>query len=131
MSFKAGQNEKDCGKAEDYERDPRIERNKPAHEELVAVDVDKEIADFPLVPYGEKVYVKEDEILKYGSLFVPESSRKEGEMQTNMGTVLAIGDGVTFVKPGDRVFYGRYSGAWVLDQKYRVMNEEDILGRFK
>lgn len=100
-------------------------------EEVFAIDVDKEIEDFPLVPYTERVYVKEDEVLKSHGLFIPETSRKEGEMQTNMGYVIAVGDGVTFVSPGDRVLYARFSGAWVLNQKYRVMNEEDILGRFK
>lgn len=112
----------DCGCAE---------TKNTAHEELVAVDIAKEIAEFPLVPYPERVYVKEDEILKFGGLFIPETSQKEGEMQTNKGTVLAVGEGVTFIKPGDKILYARFSGAWVLGQKYRVMNEEDILGRFK
>ncbi len=114
-----------CAKVE------RGDSTNAAHEELAEVDVAKEIAEFPLVPYSQRVYVKEDEVLKFGRLFVPETSRKEGEMQTNAGTVLAIGQGVTFIKPGDKILYARYSGAWVLGQKYRVMNEEDILGRFK
>lgn len=99
--------------------------------EIVKVDVEKEIADFPLVPYPERLYVIEDDVVKSHGLFLPETSRKTGEMQTNQGYVVAVGDGVNFVKPGDRVFYAQFSGAWVMDKKYRVMNEKDILGRFK
>ncbi len=96
------------------------------------IDIQKEIADFPMIPYPERVFVIEEEIERTsGGLYVPHTSRKDGEMQTNIGWVVSIGEGVTFCKPGDRVFYGRYSGAWVLDMKYRVMNEKDILGRFK
>lgn len=99
--------------------------------EMISIDIEKEIREFPLEPFWQRVYVIEDEVHKSHGLYIPESSRKEGEMQTNIGTVVAIADGVTFTSPGDRVLYARYSGAWVLDQKYRVMNEEDILGRFK
>jgi co-chaperonin GroES (HSP10) len=101
------------------------------NEEIAAIDVYKEIAEFPLTPYPGRLYVKEDEVLKFGRIHIPETSRKEGEMQTNMGFVVAVAADVTFVKTGDRILYARFSGAWVLGQKYRVMNEEDILGRFK
>lgn len=99
--------------------------------EIVNVDVEKEIAEFPLIPYMGRVFVIEDEVLKSHGLYIPETSRKDGEMQTNKGYVVAVGDGVEFTKPGDRVFYALFSGAWVMDRKYRVMNEKDILGRYK
>jgi len=99
--------------------------------EMIDVDIEKEIKEFPLVPYTQRVYIIEDEVFKSHGLYIPDSSRKEGEMQTNIGTVVAVADDIGFVKPGDRVLYARYSGSWVLDQKYRVMNEEDILGRYK
>ena len=100
-------------------------------EEMVGVDVEKEIAEFPLEPYPGRLYVIEDDVVSVGKIVVPQSSRQTGEMQTNRGVVIAVGEAVDFVKPGDRIFYGQFSGAWVMNKKYRVMNEEDILGRFK
>lgn len=95
-------------------------------------DIANEILSFPLIAYPERVYVIEEEIIKTsGGLYVPSSARKDGEMQTNIGWVVAVGEGVDFCQPGDRIFYGRYAGAWVMEQKYRVMNEKDILGRYK
>ena len=99
--------------------------------EVASINIHQEISNFPLVPYPERVYVIEEEAVKVGSLYVPKSARKDGEMQTNTGYVVAIGEGVDFCSPGDRVFYGRYSGAYVMDMKYRVMNEKDLLGRYK
>ncbi len=115
----------------DFSDKSEVRTFKQGREDIATVDVKKEINDFPLVPYRDRVYVIEDEVIKSRGIIIPPSSRKEGEMQTNMGFVVAIGEGVTFVEPGDRIFYARYSGAWVMDMKYRVMNEEDILGRFK
>ena len=100
-------------------------------EEIVSVDINKEIAEFPLEPYPGRLYVIEDDVVKSHGLYVPDTSRKEGEMQTNKGYVVAVGADIGFVKPGDRIFYGQFSGAWVMNKKYRVMNEKDILGRFK
>lgn len=108
-----------------------FENFSPYDYELIEVDVEKEIEEFPLHVYGERVYVVEEVITKAGSIYVPESAQKGGEMQTNIGYVVAVGPDCTFVKLRDRIFYGRYSGSWVLDKKYRVMNQEDILGVFK
>lgn len=108
-----------------------VESDRSGVDEIVMFDVNKEISNFPLVPYMKRLYVIEEEVVKSHGLFIPETSRKEGEMQTNIGLVVAIGEGVTFAKPGDRVLYARYSGSWVLNKKFRVMNEEDLLGRFK
>jgi co-chaperonin GroES (HSP10) len=100
-------------------------------EELLVIDVQKEIKEFPLIPVEGRIFVIEDEVVKSHGLYVPDSSRKEGEMQTNTGYVVSIGGKSDFVKLGDRVIYARFSGAWVMDRKYRVMNEEDLLGKFK
>jgi co-chaperonin GroES (HSP10) len=100
-------------------------------EEYKSIDVEKEIADFPMEPYTGRLYVVEEEVEKSHGLFIPEKFAKDGEMQTNTGYVVAIGAEVGFVKPGDRIFYGQFSGAWVMNKRYRVMNEKDILGRFK
>lgn len=100
-------------------------------EEILEVDIESEIKNFQLIPYPERIYVIEDNVVKSHGLYVPETSRRNGEMQTNQGYVIAVGEGCVFVKPGDRVFYGQYSGAWIMKQKYRVMNEKDLLGRYK
>lgn len=99
--------------------------------EVDEIDVKKEIDLFPLIPYPRRVYVVEEKITRIGNIIIPEVSKTDGEMQTNIGFVVGIGEGVGFCGVGDKIFYGRYSGAWVLDKKYRVMNEEDILGKFK
>jgi len=99
--------------------------------EVDEIDVGKEVTNFPFIPYPQRVYVVEEKVTRVGSIIIPEVSKTDGEMQTNTGYVVGIGDGVGFCGIGDKIFYGRFSGAWVLDKKYRVMNEEDILGKFK
>lgn len=96
------------------------------------INVEEEIKNCPIEPVFERVIVKELEVEAYGSLFVPESARG-GEMQTNEGIIIAVGDEVPDFKAGDHVYYGRYSGAWckIRGTKYRFMNREDIMGRFK
>jgi co-chaperonin GroES (HSP10) len=94
-------------------------------------DVQEEIMNFPLIPYAGRVFVVEEKVESVRGIYVPPSARVDGEMQTNIGWVVAVGEGVDFCSPGDRVFYGRYAGSWVLDMKYRVMNEKDIFGRYK
>lgn len=96
--------------------------------EIEEVDVEKEIAELDLIPVMDRIVIKEITVKKVGSLYVPESAR-DGEMQTNEGYVLAVGEDVKLVKPGDRVYYGRYSGfnCQYGNKKYRIMNEEDII----
>lgn len=96
------------------------------------VDVPGVIESFPIQPYASRLYVVEKEVEQVGLIIVAQTS-KDKEMQTNEGWVIAVGDDVTFCHPGDEIFYARYSGAWCVvgDQKYRVMNEEDILGKKK
>jgi len=97
--------------------------------ELEHIDVDKEIEELKLHPVFSRIVVKEVEVQKVGSLYVPETS-KDGELQTNEGYVLAVGEDVERFKPKDHIYYGRYSGFWcrIGGKKYRVMNEEDVIG---
>ena len=94
------------------------------------VDVPGLIDSFPIIPYGSRLYVVEKEVEQVGMIIVAQTS-KDKEMQTNEGWVIAVGDEVEFCRPGDEIYYARYSGAWctVGEQKFRVMNEEDILGK--
>jgi len=115
--------------------DESVEREHAPHDPLTKykeIDVTSAMQSFPLIPYPGRVYVVQAEVeMTSGGLYIPASAVKEGEMQTNFGWVVATGDGVVFCKPGDKIFYGRYSGSWVMDMQYRVMNEDDILGKFK
>ena len=94
------------------------------------MDIPKLIEEFDIIPYGSRLYAVEKEVIQVGLIIVAPTS-KDKEMQTNEGWVIAIGPAVDFCQPGDEIVYARYSGAWIVigDQKYRVMNEEDILGK--
>lgn len=96
------------------------------------IDLQAEMDNMTLVPFGSRLVVKELEVKQVGLIHVPETSTKK-EMQTNQGFVLAVGDDVDFCDVGDEVYYGKYSGAWFdwNGHKYRIMNEEDLLGRVK
>ena len=86
-----------------------------------------EIDKFDVKPLLSRVVVKEVDISKIGALYIPEGSQ---ELRVTEGWVVAIGDEVTLVKPGDSVYYGLYSGAQISRnrRKYRMMNEQDLLG---
>lgn len=100
-------------------------------EEIPVEILEKVKEKFNLIPYYGRIYVMEKKMSeKIGSLYIPENQK---EIIVTEGYVIAIGEDVNFCKVGDLVFYARYSGAkceW-LGQEYRVMNEEDLLGRRK
>ena len=96
------------------------------------INLEKEVANFPLESvYGSRIFVVEEIIVEYSGIFLPENITRTNEMQTNIGWVIACGPECTDVKVGDRIFYARYSGAWVFDKCHRTMNECDILGIMK
>lgn len=97
--------------------------------EVKEVDIPGLIEKFPIIPFSARLFAVEKEVSRVGNLYVPQNSK---EMQTNEGWVVAVGPDVEFCKPGDVIYYAKYSGAWceIDDVKYRVMNEEDILGRY-
>jgi len=85
------------------------------------------MAEVDLIPLGERVLIlKKETPEKVGSIYVPETSK---EMEPTEGTVLKVGDAVTEMKPGDEVFFGRYSGFTFGRNgvKLVICNEEDIL----
>jgi len=96
------------------------------------IDFEKERAELQLVPVFKRMIVKEFEVERVGHIIVPSSAR-EGEMATNCGVILAVGDEVNAFAPGEVVYYGRHSGAWITIKKkrYRIINQPDILGYFK
>jgi len=96
----------------------------------------EEIDNFPIIPYPDKLVVKEHKAEKIGSIYIPDTAQ-EGEAATFEGYVIAVGTQIDFCKVGEHVYYARYSGAYIprlgdKEQKvYRVMLEEDLLGRIK
>lgn len=80
-----------------------------------------------LSPVGCRVLIlKKETPQRIGLIVVPETSR---EFEPTEGTVISVGDEVTKVKPGDEVFFGRYSGFTFErnGKKLVLCNEEDIL----
>ena len=86
-------------------------------------------------PLGDRVIieVKEEEIQKEGSLFIPDSAKEKPQQ----GRVIAVGKG-TFVdgkwipldvKIDDTILYGKYSGTEIKYQgkEYLIVRESDIL----
>ena len=84
---------------------------------------------FTLEAFPTRIFVFEKKLPeKQGLIYIPETTK---EMVITEGVVIAVGQQVTFCKPGDVVFYARYSGAKCVwnEYEYRVMNEEDLLGK--
>ena len=102
------------------------------NETYTQIDISGEINECPVIPVFERIVIKEFEVDKVGRLFVPEGARG-GELATNEGLIVAVGEEVSDFLPGDHIYYGRYSGfTCSLDgKKYRIMNREDIIGKVK
>lgn len=81
-------------------------------------------------PLFSRIIAKRVEVEKVGSIYVPETATS---MKATEGDVVAVGDEVTTVKLGDKIFFGKYSGAEIERSgvKYVIMNEEDVLGIIK
>lgn len=78
-------------------------------------------------PLFSRIIAMRKEVEKVGSIFVPETATS---MKATEGEVMAIGNEVDSVKVGDKIYWGKYSGAEIErgGVKYIVMNEEDVLG---
>jgi len=79
-----------------------------------------------LQPVLSRIIVKRKEVEKVGSIIVPESVQS---MKATEGIVIAVGPETEFIKEGDTVFFGKYSGAEIErnGEKYITMNEEDVI----
>lgn len=83
-----------------------------------------------ITPLGKNVQIKVDEEesrqLENG-LYKPDTVEQEAQAK---GTVMAVGDEVKKVKPGDRVLYAVYAGEVAKDDQgveYRFAFEEDLI----
>lgn len=106
--------------------------------ETVAPKVD--IYATVLEPVGHRVLVYPDQISdRRGSLFVPDSVRKQEQYAHVFGTLVKIGpqawmgfdDGRPWAKVGDRVVFAKYGGLVLEDPEtkelYRCLNDEDVV----
>ena len=79
---------------------------------------------------GHRVLIRREKTLDTykGLIYIPERSRQRPQE----GVVVAVGDGVTGVKPGDRVLFGRYAGVDVRikTDDCTLVWEADLMGVF-
>ena len=92
-----------------------------------------------LRPLHDRVLIKrieEQETVK-GGIIIPDTAKEKSQE----GEVVAVGPGKMLedgsilplqVKEGDRILFGKYSGAEVrlADQDYLILREEEIVGIF-
>jgi chaperonin GroES len=88
------------------------------------------------VPQGDRVLVEvaEAEHKTTGGIIIPDSAKEKPQR----GIVVAVGPGkkkdepVT-LKVGDKVLYGKYSGAeiGIEGKDYLIMRQDDVLGYFE
>lgn len=85
-------------------------------------------------PIGDRVLIKrlEGEQKTAGGLFIPDVAKEKAQT----GSVIAVGPGrldrdgkmvPTEVKPGDKVYVGKYTGTEIGDE-YVIVREDEILG---
>ena len=99
-------------------------------------------------PIGDQVLILPDKASekmgKQGSLYIPESVKKQGDHAVEAGVIVAIGEGAFYwahdrvreyigLKPkvGDRAVFGRYMGGEKIGndgETYRIMTDKCIGG---
>jgi chaperonin GroES len=90
-----------------------------------------------LRPLHDRILVKrlEEGEQKSGGIIIPDSAKEKPQQ----GEVKAVGNGKLLdsgertavdVKPGDRILFGKYSGADIKvdGDEYMILREEEILG---
>ena len=91
-------------------------------------------------PLADRIVVKplEETEQMRGGLYIPDTAKEKPQQ----GEVIAVGPGKITdegkriepeVKQGDRVLYGKYSGAevTVADEQYLILRESDVLAVIK
>jgi chaperonin GroES len=85
-------------------------------------------------PLGDRVLIQrlEGQDKTAGGIFIPDAAKEKAQI----GAVLAVGPGrmdnagklvPMYVKEGDRVYFGKYAGTEVTQDRL-VIREEEILG---
>lgn len=99
-------------------------------------------------PLDKRVLVRADDVQeKVGSIIMPDQIKEQDRWAQTRGTLIAVGETAwaeavdeahrhqaEFVppKPGDRIMYAKYGGVSFKGDdgvEYRIMNDEDIVGR--
>jgi chaperonin GroES len=89
-----------------------------------------------LRPLHDRILIKrlEEGESKHGSIIIPDSAKEkpqEGEVKAvGAGKLLETGERVApDVKPGDRILFGKYSGADIKIEgdEYLILREDEIL----
>lgn len=99
-----------------------------------------------LVPCGHRVIIKPDPVeekSKGGIVVVATEQEERMQKAGNMkGTIISVGptawrafdDGKPWAKEGDRVYYAKYAGKFIVDpeteEEYVICNDEDIVATF-
>ncbi|HAH05309.1 MAG TPA: co-chaperone GroES [Elusimicrobia bacterium] len=91
-------------------------------------------------PLGDRVMIKpmEQKEVRKGGIIIPDTAKEKPQE----GQVVAVGPGKTtdegkvlpmYVKSGDRVLYGKYSGTEIkIDEvDHLIVHQDDILGILK
>jgi chaperonin GroES len=76
----------------------------------------------PFVPLGDRVLIRRVEDKQKSKLGLPDKYRQ----QTNKGEIVAVGELVTNLKPGDRVLFGEYNA-----ERFQKDDEELWIVRYQ
>lgn len=98
-------------------------------------------------PLDLRVLVLPDtaETVTRGGIIIPEAAAEQKRMAMTFGTLVAVGEnaweeavarGPHFSRPkvGDRIVFAKYGGTVLTGKdgkEYRLMNDEDVIGRVK
>jgi len=98
------------------------------------------LTNVKIQPLGDRVMIKpmEQKEVRKGGIIIPDTAKEKPQE----GQVVAVGPGKTtdegkvlpmYVKSGDRVLYGKYSGTEIkIDEvDHLIVHQDDILGILK
>jgi len=95
-----------------------------------------------IIPYLHRALVKPKQVeTKTESGIILSINERREQTAAEEGTIIAVGDtfGETYnakyiPKPGDRIYFARYSGKWVKDESGEdlvLLNDEDVVAIIK
>lgn len=97
----------------------------------IIVRTDEEGIDEHAFGEGVKLEKKGDEVRTAGGIVIPDNQKELAIRAALTGTVLHVGDAVTWVKVGDEILFGQYAGTTIDAiggyENTRIMAEDDVL----
>lgn len=73
-------------------------------------------------PLFSRVIIKREPKKTHGAIIIPENIQKRHARAE--GVVVAVGENVEAIKPGEKVIFGKHAGTW-LDSTYTEKGEAD------